>query len=277
MAVISNVFIRFFMAAVGLYILSCPAVAAPYHILITNDDGIDNPGLIALAHSLSKDFHITVSAPAKNMSGNSHATNLFKGPVKVDEKKTERYMSFAVHGTPADAARFGIIRMRNSGTPVDLVISGINPGSNIGALSHLSGTIGAAMEALYYDIPAIALNLDRKAQKANGYGAATNLVKKLIGKIRKNGLPHGVMLNVNIPHNAKGRLIVPMGPNIITVKSFIKTETGYKPDITFATAEKDKRGNDVAAYLNGYTTITPLKIDWTAQDILPQLRSWHLE
>ena len=261
----------------GFCMISSPVFAAPYHILITNDDGIDNPGLIALADSLSENYQVTVSAPAKNMSGNSHASNLFKGPMKVEIKTDSTYPRFAVHGTPSDAARFGIVRMRNKGTPVDLVISGINPGSNIGALSHLSGTVGAAMEAQYYDIPAIALNLDRKVIKAEGYGAAIRLVTKIIGQIQHNSLPKGVVLNVNIPQHSKGLKIVPMGPSILAVKSYSETEKGYKPDLTFPKAEKGKVSNDAAAYMNGYTTITPLKIDWTAKEILPLLKNWALK
>lgn len=273
-----RLFKNIFVISLGLLFMSSATGAEPYRILITNDDGIKNPGLIALAESLSEEYEVIVSAPAKNMSGYSHATNLFKGPVKVDDiPHNGKYQAYAVHSTPADAARFGIIQMRNAGTAVDLVISGINRGSNIGSLSHLSGTIGAAMEAQYYDIPAIALNLDRKAIKADGYGAATDLVRKLIKQVRKNGLPKGVVLNVNIPHHSKGLVIVPMGPSIINVKSFTRTEQGHKPEISFFKPDKGKTTNDAEAYMNGYTTITPLQIDWTAKDMLPRLEKWDLK
>jgi len=266
------------LISLGLLFIASPALAGSYRILVTNDDGINNPGLIALAESLSADYDVIVSAPAKNMSGNSHATNLFRGPMTVDEiPHNGKYAAYGVHGTPSDAARFGIIRMKNQGTPVNLVISGINPGNNIGSLSHLSGTIGAAMEAQYYDIPAIALNLDRAESRANGYGAATGLVKILIEKIRKNGLQKGVILNVNIPHQSKGLVMVPMGPSVIDVKGFTKTDKGQKPEIGRLNPGKDKRSNDVEAYLNGYTTVTPLKINWTAKEMLPRLEEWDLK
>ncbi|WP_339865570.1 5'/3'-nucleotidase SurE [Paremcibacter congregatus] len=254
------------------------SLAEEYRILITNDDGVDNPGLIALATDLAKDYQIIISAPAINMSGNGHAVNLFKGPVRVDKRDDiGPFTAYAVHATPADAARFGIVQMRHQGTPVDLVISGINPGSNIGALSHLSGTIGAAMEAQYYDTPAIALNLDRKAIKANGYGPAITLVRKLIHNIRQNPLPKGVILNANIPFNSKGILISPMGPSIIDVKVFRETPEGYQADITFLKPEGDKADNDVTGYQAGHTTLTPLKIDWTAREALDALNAWDLK
>lgn len=262
----------------GLVALCDTSLADTYRILLTNDDGIDNPGLRALAKDLAQDYHVTVSAPAINMSGNGHAVSLFKGPVTVEEKDDlGPFSAYAVHATPADAARFGIIQMKTTGTPVDLVISGINPGSNIGALSHLSGTIGAAMEAQYYDIPAIALNLDRKAIKVGGYGPATELVRKLIKNIRKSPLPKGVILNVNIPQNSQGVLVSPMGPSIIEVKAYHKTDKGYKADVDFLRPAGPKTANDVTGYQAGYTTITPLKIDWTARKTLEQLKLWDLD
>lgn len=263
---------------IGVWFISAPAYGETYRIMITNDDGINNPGLVALAESLSEKYEVIVSAPAKNMSGNSHATNLFKGPVTIDEiPDNGKYISFAVHGTPADAARFGLIQMRNQGKTIDLVISGINPGSNIGSLSHLSGTIGAAMEAQYYDTPAIALNLDRKAIKEGGYAPAIDLVAKLITKVRQEGLPKGVILNVNIPHQSKGLKIVPMGPSILEVKSYRKAEDGFTAEVIFPVVAEGLTANDAEAYKNGYTTVTPLKIDWTAFEMLPKLKDWALE
>ncbi len=271
-------FKKIIAACFSLWFLSSHVMAGQYRILITNDDGIDNPGLIALAENLSQNFQVIISAPAKNMSGSSHATNLFKGPMKVDDiQGNGKYTGFAVHGTPADAARFGIIRMKNRNMPVDLVISGINPGMNIGTLSHLSGTIGAAMEAPYYDIPAIALNLDRMAIKAEGYEPALILVNRIIGKIQKNGLPKGVILNVNIPKQSKGLKIVPMGPSMLDIQFFTKKEEGYLAEIFLPKPEPDRINNDKDAFLNGYTTITPLTIDWTAQKMLPKLKEWKLK
>lgn len=273
-----NISARIVIIFLALFILPSSVLAQPYRILITNDDGIDNPGLIALAENLSGKYQVIVSAPARNMSGNSHATNLFKGPMKIDEiPHNGRYMGYGVHGTPADAARFGIIQMRNKATPVDLVISGINPGANISSLSHLSGTVGAAMEAQFYDIPAIALNLDRKAIQSEGYVPALTLVNKIIEQIRKNGLPRGIILNVNIPKQSKGLKIIPMGPSMLEVKSYSNTEAGYKPELFFPRPKPGETDNDTNAYLNGYTTITPLKIDWTAREILPALKEWDLE
>ena len=270
--------IKIIMACLGLSLLSSFSMAEQYRILITNDDGFDNPGLIALAENLSEKYHVIVSAPAKNMSGNSHATNLFKGPVKVDEiQGNGKYTGYAVHGTPADAARFGIIQMRNKNMPVDLVISGINPGMNISTLSHLSGTVGAAMEAPYYDIPAIALSLDRRAIKTEGYKPAIILAIKLIGQIRKNGMPKGVVLNVNIPKQSKGLKVVPMGPSMLDIQFFAKKEDGYLAEIFLPKPELNRVDNDKDAFLNGYTTITPLKLDWTAQKMLPKLKAWDLK
>ncbi len=253
------------------------AQATEYRILITNDDGVDNPGLIALADELSKSYQVIVSAPAKNMSGSSHGTHLFKGPMKVDKRTGKNYVIYAVHGMPADAARFGIVTQKNKGKPVDLVISGINPGSNIGSLSHLSGTIGAGMEAALNHIPAIALNLDRKAIKAHRYGKAISLVQKVIKKIQSSPMPEGTMLNINIPVNNKGIKIVPMGPELLWVESFGETDKGQKPKLKFHKSKPEDASNDVTAYQNGYVAITPLKLDWTAYKMLAEIRKWKLE
>ena len=267
-----------YLFLIGLFSFKATAYAENYRILITNDDGIQYPGLIALAENLSHDYEVIVSAPAENMSGNSHATNLFKGPVKVDElPENGKYQAFAVHGTPADAARFGLVQMRNQEKAINLVISGINPGSNIGSLSHLSGTIGAAMEAQYYDTPAIAINLDRKVIKEAGFTPAIDLVRRLIPEIRKNGLPRGVVLNANIPHQSKGLKIVPMGGSVLNVDSYTKTDEGFKANVTFPLPKADQTANDSDAYKNGFTTLTPLQLDWTATGMLPKLKEWRLE
>ena len=121
---------------------------ATFRIFLTNDDGIRAEGLVALAKEIrTLDAEVTVVAPDQDRSGSSHALTS-RDPFRVEEVRSEQGHLFgsSVNGTPADAVLLGI-KVLMAGHPPDLVISGINRGENLGAVAHISGTVGAAMEA----------------------------------------------------------------------------------------------------------------------------------
>jgi len=271
--------IKTITAVSSLLILASTHVTAtePYRILITNDDGINAGGLIALVDALSDNAEIIVSAPAKKWGAKSHGSNLWEGPMKIDTVTIEgSSLSYAVHGMPADAARFGILMANKLDKKIDLVISGINSGDNAGSGAHLSGTIGSAMEALYYDIPAIAVSLAGSAAHDDKYGDAAHFIDTLVPEIRKNGIQNGVILNVNVPAEIKGVKAAPMGDYTVAVNDFELTEDGlFKPEITYPASSMP--GGDAYEFERGYITITPLKLDITDTKTLDALQDWDLK
>jgi 5'-nucleotidase len=254
----------------------CYADAKDYRILLTNDDGIHAPGLQALVNALSSQYEIIVSAPAKKWSGMSHGTQLWEGPMEVDAVKFDNNVpGYSVHGLPADAARFGIIHQRELRRPIDLLISGVNPGENRGSLAHLSGTVGAAMEGPYYGIPAIAVSIEESEAHNSGYKTATDAVRILIQHIQANGLSKGTVLNVNVPENAKGMKIAPMGIDNVRVDFFTNSGNKYSPKFSFPKATNPT--SDMGVYERGHIAITPLNVDWTDQNTINTLKTWSLD
>lgn len=161
-----------------------------FRILVTNDDGIHAEGLAAVAKELrTLDAEVVVVAPSEDRSGYSHAIT-YRDPFRAEEIRSEsgELLGYSVNGTPADAALLGITGLQADRRP-DVVVSGINRGENLGAVAHLSGTVGAAMEATTLGIPAIAISLGR-APKMD-YAYAAQVAKSLVLLVRKNGLPLG--------------------------------------------------------------------------------------
>ncbi len=247
-----------------------------YRILLTNDDGIHAAGLTALITALSPHYDVIVSAPEKKWGGRSHATLLWEGPIAVDTVTLDNNVKgFAVHSLPADAARFGIIHQRELKQPIDLLISGINHGENLGSLSHVSGTVGAAMEGPYYGIPAIAVSIEKKAATEKKFDTTTAAITTLVEHIREKGLPAGTVLNVNIPDNAKGIRIAPMDGDNVKIDSFNKRGNQYEPVFSYPDAQYPY--SDVSVYNEGYIAVTPINIDWTDHRAISTLRGWQIE
>ncbi len=163
-----------------------------YEILITNDDGIDAPGLDALAVALSDVGHVTVVAPDRERSAVSHGITLIE-PVMYHQIAERR---FAVQGTPADCVITALMRIMPR--PPSLVVSGVNRGLNIGHDILYSGTVAAATEAVMQGIPAIAVSAHFD------YKSAAEVSAQLASRVLAEGLPPDVLLNVNHPRNWNG-------------------------------------------------------------------------
>tara|TARA_A100000171_G_scaffold50270_1_gene61206 strand:+ start:2042 stop:2821 length:780 start_codon:yes stop_codon:yes gene_type:complete len=254
------------------------SVAQTYRILISNDDGIESPLISTLKTEISKlpNVEVVISAPAENQSGSSQSTN--SGPLEVEKVfKGDQFLGYAVSGKPADAVRFGI-RVLGKEKPFDLVISGINRGSNVGNVSHLSGTIGAAMEGLYHDIPAIAVSQESRGVNTE---ATSRFIAQLVAKYQKDGAPKGIMLSVNIPAGElKGIAVRAMGDAYLDMGNYeLKSETDnkmvYNQKIGLVQSTNDQ--TDTFAYQAGYVTITPLKFDWTAFELIESITNWDLK
>src|SRR5271156_6664878 len=162
------------------------------NILVTNDEGIHAPGLRALAEALEGLGRVTIVAPSAERSAAAQSLTL-RQPIYCDEIAEREY---AVEGTPADAMILAFHTLLKE--KPDLVISGINRGGNLGENVYYSGTVGAAMEAAINRVPAIAVSVAYR-KKDFDYTPAAHFVRTLAPLIISEGLPPGVLLNVNVP------------------------------------------------------------------------------
>ena len=256
--------------------------AAKFRILLTNDDGIRAEGLAALAQEMrTLDAEVVVVAPAEDQSGMSHALT-YRDPFRVEEVQSEKgeLFGYSVNGTPADSVLLGakVLMVEH---PPTLVISGINRGDNLGAVSHLSGTVGAAMEASALGIPAIAVSLGRAQQMDYSYAAKVS--KTLALAVRQHGLPKGTCLNVNVPSlpedQIKGLMVVRQSSWRGEIRHEKRVDLFNRPyfwrgfTITSPEAPPD---TDVGAFYSGHVTVTPIKLDWTDQATLDEIGKWGL-
>lgn len=239
-----------------------PGQKEPYRILVTNDDGIEAPGIQALSKELRKVGEVIVVAPSGNRSGSSMSLSV---GVKFRAKKHEKngkLFGYSVNGTPADAVIFGI-REIAKGKKIDLVVSGINHGQNVGNIAHFSGTVGAAMTALHWGIPAVAVSLDINA---NDYTFAAQYTARFVSKLKRRGSPKNVILSINIPAATQDE-----------IKGVVPARMG-RPywSHRISLSEEFESGTDSHAYQQRMITITPLRFDWTDYEVLDKLRTWDL-
>lgn len=238
-------------------------------ILLTNDDGYDAHGLQALYKGLKDhNFEVFVSAPRFQQSGASHSLTLRK-PIRVEQLKKEFYI---IDGTPTDCvllAFHDLVRNR----PIDMVISGINHGPNMGSDVFYSGTVAAALQAGTLGIKkALALSLagEKYSDFSNAVKYSIELTKRLIDKKIAD-----FILNVNIPENRiKGEKITRMGKRIYRDKVLRDTErNGVMYSIIDGVLDYDvDTDTDFEAVDNNFVSITPLKLDLTDEQKVKQLR-----
>jgi len=243
-------------------------------ILITNDDGIDAPGIIALAEALSAVADIAVVAPDRERSAVSHALTLHH-PLRAMQLAPGRY---SVDGTPTDCVNLGIHSLLDFHP--DLVVSGINRGANLGDDVTYSGTVAAALEATLMGIPAFAISLAGTVM-SNDYSAAARFAVKLASLVVLNGLPKDTFLNVNVPDSLHDSHLLPL----VTVQGKRCYEGTIVDNVDprgrsyywIGTADldfHDIEGTDFAAVKRGHISITPLHIDMTNHQSIPVLNRW---
>jgi 5'-nucleotidase len=164
-------------------------------VLLTNDDGIHAPGLMALHQELNGDFDLDIVAPESEMSAVGHAITLAH-PLRVKAvHKNGVFFGYGVTGTPADCVKIAVQELLQR--PPDIILSGINWGANVGVNVLYSGTVSAATEGAFLGIGAAAISL--KGEKNPDYGFAARFSREIIRFITENGLRKGTALNVNIP------------------------------------------------------------------------------
>ena len=245
-------------------------------ILLTNDDGILAEGLVALHEELKGDFEISVVAPETEMSAVGHAISL-SNPLRVRRfMRNGDFFGFAVTGTPADCVKIAIHELLEQ--KPDIILSGINPGANVGINILYSGTASAATEGAFLGIPSIAISLNTK--KNPDYGFAARFSRRVIRFIRENGLREGTALNVNIPAVPEDRItgisLVPQ--ELVRHRDKYEKRNDPRGDVYYWLASETPVGKsdsytDLKALAEGRITITPISFDLTNLEEMKRLRS----
>jgi 5'-nucleotidase len=245
-------------------------------ILLSNDDGINAPGLAALeriARSLCNE--VWVVAPEEEQSGASHSLTL-RRPLRIREIEPYRY---AVDGTPTDCVLLAVKHIMKKKRPT-LVLSGINGGGNLGEDIGYSGTVAAAMEATLLDVPSIALS--QHYDRANGeppWQTAERFGGDVIRKLTASPWPRNTLINVNfppcLPDAVKGINVVPQGRRIISDNLHERVDPRGRPYYWIGPMREKKRpppGTDLAAIEERWVTVTPVFLDFTHVPALKELK-----
>lgn len=259
-----------------------PQESQTYRILVANDDGIEHEGLLELVKAMSKVGEVVVTSPPANRSGASHSSTMLSAPMKIEQRTLEGAAeAWAVDGTPSDCVAFGV-RHLGVEQPFDLVVSGINGGSNVGLVAHYSGTVGAAMEGAMNGIPSFAISMER-GRGANHFKLAAAFAADFARKMLAEGVDATVIYNINVPSadpaEITGVAIAAMGGLYLEAPRFNIFEDGGD---TFARPTLQRGSNfpaasDTAAYYEGKITIAPLRVNHTDTAKLAELAAWQLE
>lgn len=250
-------------------------------VLLTNDDGINAPGLAALAESISQVADITIVAPATEMSAVGHAITL-TDPLRVSEvEKNGAFYGYAVKGTPADCVKLAYWALMKDKPKPDVLISGINLGSNTGINTIYSGTVSAATEGAILGIPSFAISLTTFVQP--DFKPAAEFAARFLMLFREMQLPDGVFLNVNIPavprEQIKGVCITEQGMAKYEEHYHVR-EDPYNRKYYWLTGEKINIETDLsiddAAILSNYISITPVHYNLTYLPFIQKLASFNL-
>lgn len=252
-------------------------------ILVTNDDGINAPGIRTLIDIMKSIGDVIVVAPNSPQSGMGHAitldSTLHAEEININNETSQK--EFSCSGTPADCVKLAI-RVLSPRKP-DLCVSGINHGSNSSINVIYSGTMSAAIEAGIEGIPAIGFSLLDYKWNAN-FEASKAYVKTITENVLKEGLPSGVVLNVNIPNvpenNIKGIKICRQA-KANWVEEFDKRKTPQGKDYYWLTGKfvnlDGGEDTDEWALENGYVSVVPVQFDLTAHYFIKNLNTWDLK
>ena len=240
-------------------------------VLISNDDGYQADGIIQLAKSLSEIAEVIVVAPSENKSAASSSLTIGK-PLKPIQIENNVY---AINATPSDCGHLALCGFIKE--PIDLVVTGINFGANLGDDVIYSGTVAGAIEGRFLGLPSIALSL--ASWECNHFDTAGKIAKILVEQIDKAPLSNSTIINVNVPdipmHEIMGIKTTRMGSRH---KSAPSIQDSKNPSL-FWIGENGKEadnveGTDFHAISNNYVSVTPLQIDSTKYSEIQPLSSW---
>lgn len=275
-------------ALLVIIMLTAPLTAAagePPHVLLANDDGIDAPGLAAMAAAIADDpdYRLTIVAPKRQQSVSGHSLITRR---EVEVRRIDDIAgapAWSVDGTPATVVRIGLTALLIEDPP-DVIVSGINYGENDGLGSWVSGTVAAAREGALHGVPAIAVSLQIEWDDPQpDFTAAAKLAKPVIDAVVAEGLPAGVYLNVNLPKDTRatrGYRVARMGldPSAEARYEMSRVDSDgvrwyvnrWRPPV------ETEMGRDSHSLELGWVTIAPLGLDHTAEAALIPLQALDL-
>lgn len=251
------------------------------HILVTNDDGVNASGLLALTRAMLPLGKVSVLAPDRNWSASGHVKTLHR-PLRVTEVRlADDYPALTTDGAPSDCVALAVLGILPE--PVDLVVSGINPGANVGHDMTYSGTVTAAMEGAICGLPSLAFSLDTGETGSTRYfyDTAAAIAAQVVEMVQKNGLPQNILLNVNVPNlpisEIKGSLVTRLGLRIYRDVLVSREDPRGKPYYWIggdAPTGVPEEGTDIGALAGNFVSICPVQLDFTAHRSLEILRTW---
>jgi 5'-nucleotidase len=254
------------------------------HILVTNDDGVTAPGLFALVKEMRQIGKVSILAPDRNWSGSGHVKTLDRALRVREVLLPDGTRAHASDGAPSDCvalATLGYIK-----EPIDLVVSGINIGANLGHDVTYSGTVTAAMEAVIAGVPGIAVSLEVPEGHLGeiDFGPAAQAARRVAQHVIENGLPPEILLNVNIPFlnedQIHGFRLTRQGLRVYHSRLDERVDPRDRPYYWIggeAPTGVAERGTDIGALAEGFISVTPLQLDLTAYHVLTDLNSWSWE
>jgi 5'-nucleotidase len=249
-------------------------------ILLTNDDGVYAPGLRALRAELRKLGSVTVVAPATEQSAVGHSITLLT-PLLVQDvaDETGEFMGWAVEGRPADCVKLALLELLPQ--PPDLLVSGLNAGSNAGINVLYSGTVAAAIEGAFFQCTSIAVSLEYTKPKLD-FPRAAALARQVIEQIAASRPSTGSLFNVNIPSLDRGPIrgvrVTPQ--NVVPYRERFDRRVDPRGRVYFWTmpglvCPDPHPDSDVTALHESYITVTPLQFDLTHRALLEEMSAWQ--
>ena len=246
------------------------------NILVANDDGITSGALYLLKQELQDLGRVFIVAPDRDQSATSHSLTLYR-PMRIDRPEPD---VFAVDGTPTDCvliAAHGLIDEK-----IDLVVSGVNRGPNMGDDVFYSGTVAAAIEGAMQGVPGVAVSLAASGRADFQY--ACQFTRRLVGTVLERGLPPKCVLNVNVPQlrddEIKGVKVTRLGKRKYHDSLIERTDPRGRAYYWIggdAPVWEPEEGTDFTAVDQGYVSVTPLHLDLTDTSLLNALTDWRLK
>jgi 5'-nucleotidase len=254
------------------------------HILVTNDDGVFAPGLLALVQELRLLGKVSVLAPDHNWSASGHVKTLSRPLRAKPVELADGTPALASDGAPSDCVALAVMGVIPE--PIDLVVSGINPNANLGHDVTYSGTVTAAMEAVISGIQAMSVSLDTPEHAVGKFNFAPAAVaaRRVAATLLQNPLPRYTFLNVNVPSlpesEMKGIRISRQGLRIYRDELVKREDPRGRPYYWIggqAPTGVAESGTDFGDLAEGYVSVTPIQLDMTAYPLIDQLKTWNWE
>ena len=244
------------------------------HILVTNDDGIHSPGIIALAKSLATIGEVWIVAPDRERTAVAHAVTLHK-PLRLHQLGLRMY---AVNGTPVDCVNLALLKVMPK--PPAIIVSGINKGVNLGDDVMYSGTVSAAMEGTILGIPSVAIS--QEGLDTFRFDVGATYAVRVVRLVLAHGLPEETLVNVNIPNRSR-REITGVRVTCLSRRRFhnpiIEKLDPHGRKYYWIAGERiswsRSKDADHEAIEEGFVSITPIHLDMTHYGVLDRFRAWE--